>query len=304
MSETQTPPAAAPAATVSTTTPAATPAAAPATPETPTPAPPKEDPMGKRFAALSRRDKELQAERETFKKEQESFKNERETFKSEQSKMQKLVEAVANAKGNPKALLDAAGVTYDELTRFILNDGKPDPDAKLTEIEKKIEQERQERLDAEAARERREQEAAEKHIGGMIDAYRKECDEFIKQNPDTYEAIIANNAYDLVFITIRDHFAERGEILSPESAAQIVEAEFDAQIAKTLSLKKVQSKLAPPPAQPKESLKTKIEGPKTKPVVKTITAQHVAPAAPPVSGSLGKNERLKRAMEKLVFTDR
>lgn len=257
---------------------------------------PKEDPMGKRFAALSRKEKEILNERQAIAAEKAAV-------EADKARMQKIVTAVANAKANPMALLTEAGVTYDELTRYILNDGKPSPEDRIAELDNKLEEERRARISAEEKRELERQQADEAYITKMIDDYRKETNDHIASNPEAYESIIAYDAQDEVFSAIRDHFAETGKILSPEEAAKQVEAELDSIIEKTLKLNKVQAKLKPPEPEPK---KTTAEPPKTtRTPPKTLSTSHVSSPTPKKETvSLDKNERLKRAMEKLVFTDR
>lgn len=292
-----------------------TPSAAPATaPEskTPTPAdlnsaapavPPakKEPPLGSRFAALSRRENEIRQQAEKFKSEQEAFKNEQAQFNAERDKMRGLVDAVANSKENPVALLNAAGITYDQLTRFILQDGKPDPMDRIAELDNKIEEEKKarakEKEDAEAAR----RAADEKYITDMIDAYRKETDAYIAANPATYELILAYDAQDHVFLKIRDHFAETGKVLSPEDAAKAVEAELEATVEELAKLPKFQAKLKPPEPEKKTETPPKTQA---RPVPKTLSVQQVSAASPAKSGPLNRDERFKRAMDKLVFVDR
>lgn len=279
-------------------------AAPPAGGEAPpvTPPPPKEDPMGKRFAALSRKERELLTERQAIAAEKAALAADKESHGADKTKMQRLVTAVAGAKENPMALLQEAGITYDQLTKYILNDGKASPEDRIAELDKKIEDERLERIRNEEARELAKQQADEAYITKMIDDYRIETDAHIASDPVAYELILAYDAQNEVFSLIRDHFATTGKVLTPEQAAKQVETDLEKTIDELIKLGKVQAKLKPPEPEPK-----KTEPPKTnaRPVPKTLSTKHVSaptPAAP--THSLSRDERLKRAMEKLVFTDR
>lgn len=292
-----TPPPATPSAEVNGATP---PAAGEAPPVTPPP--PKEDPMGKRFAALSRKERELLTERQAIAAEKAALAAEKESHGADKTKMQKLVSAVAAAKENPMAVLQEAGITYDQLTKYILNDGKASPEDRIAELDQKIENERLERIRSEEARELAKQKADDDYIVGMIDEYRKETEAHISSDPAAYELILAYDAQNEVFSLIRDHFAATGKVLSPEDAAKQVEADLEKTIDELIKLGKVQAKLKPPEPEPK-----KTEPPKTnvRPVPKTLSTKHVsAPTPAPANASLSRDERLKRAMGKLVFTDR
>lgn len=259
---------------------------------------PTENPDDKRFAsrfaALSKREKQL-IDRER------AIKTESETFKAEQVKMQKVVDAIAKGKENPVAVLEAAGITYDYLTRFILNNNKVDPEDKLSILEKKIEEDKQERLSKERAREEAEVKAQETYIEQMIDSYRKETHQHILSNPEQYELIIANDAKDEVFSLIVEHFAETGQIMPPDEAAQKVEEYLFKEIEKTiLSSKKFASKLAPV----KEEATKAPSKPKVPP--KTLSNNLVMsdPVGSNTEKQMTREERLKAAASKLRYVDR
>ncbi len=117
----------APAETTSVETPVAT----PETPETPVAATPETDKpekdpkLASRFAALTKKEREI-IQREK-------------AFKEQQAKLQAYEKALQQAKQNPLEYLQAAGLTLEEALSQIINEGKePTEQDRLSSIEQKI----------------------------------------------------------------------------------------------------------------------------------------------------------------------
>lgn len=269
-------------------------------------APPAEAPQSEedkraasRFAALSKREKALR-ERETQLKTWEAQQAEaKRQFQVEQSKFSTIAQAVANARTKPDELLKLAGVDYDFLTRYYLNNGAPAPEDRVSALEQRLEQEK---LDREA-RDRDAQTAAikqqEAQIQGLIDVYRKETTNFISSNPEAYELIIAHEAYDEVFLLIAEHFQKTGVLLSPKDGAEQYEKMLEEGIEKATKLKKFQAKLAPQEVK-QESTNIRQN------TARSLTSSQVMSdptREQSVSSSLTREERLRKAAERLVYKD-
>jgi hypothetical protein len=158
-----------------------------------------------RFAALSKREKEILAKSRAI-KEKESYINEYESA-------QKL------AKENPVKLMEKFGLTYDQLTNFIL-DAKDSEDnsleKKVSDLEARLEKDR-------LAKEELEREAAEAADQQIIEAYKSQIKSHVDANPDACEMIRLTDNYDLVFEVAHEHYDQTGQILKAEDAIKAVE---------------------------------------------------------------------------------
>lgn len=169
---------------------------------------PKEDPkFSARFAALSRKEKELvQRER---------------AFKENQAKLQAYEKALQTAKQNPLEYLQAAGLTLEEALQQIINsDGdQPVTEAqRLQQIEKKISDYEEQQVVA-------RKQAAEYKKNQELNQIKSNITDYINNNSETYELIKEYNAIDDVWSVIERAFIDsRGQThLTMEQASQLVE---------------------------------------------------------------------------------
>jgi len=193
---------------------------------------PEEDPkFASRFAALTKKEREIiQRER---------------AFKEQQAKLQAYEKAMQQAKQNPLEYLQAAGLTLEEALQQIINEGKePTEQDRLSSVEQKIKdyEEHQRQLQIRAQEYRKQQELATIH---------KEIESFVEQNEEQYELIKAYNNIDLVWNVIERTYMETGGKvhLTTEQACQAVEEQLLSEKMEELELarklKKLQAKLAP-----------------------------------------------------------
>jgi hypothetical protein len=207
-----------------------------------------------RFAALSRREKQL-IERERKLKEIESqYKDKDSNYKSWEEKKQLF-------KQNPDAMLEEIGLSFDELINRKLGldqsaEEQNTPDA----LYKKLKADLQAEIEAkEKAREeaemKRRQELEEQENAQVIESFKSDMVDTIKKNADKYELINYQGNYDLVFDVIQQYFDEHEEVLQVEQAADHVESYLESLVEGATKLKKIQSKLAPKVelSQPTES---------------------------------------------------
>lgn len=250
--------------------------------------------MAARFGALARREKAVV----------EQEKNAKALLaqaEAEKAKYQPILDAIAKGKENPQAILDAAGVTLDQVIKFHVNNGKPTEEDRVAELERKLEADKAERKAAEEANRAAQLEAHKAYVERMINMYRDELKAHIASSPDDYELIIAHDAQDDVFSEIEEHFAKTGEILAPDVAAKQFEAKLQTAVEKALGLKKFAGRLKPvePPAE--ES--TTPPPQRTKVPAKTLsTTQVMSDPVKKRESSQSRDERLKAAAAKLQFT--
>jgi len=243
--------------------------AAPPTPTVPEPSV-EEQKFAAKFAALSRKEKQLRAREREMEARLKQFES------SSQSK-EKELEGVKNLperlKKDPLGVMKELGLTYEQLTEMVLNDGKPTQDMHLKEamspIEKKL-------ADLEAKLAEKEAKEQEERLNSTKTGFMKSLKDFVGADPVAYEMIEAEAAHDLVYDVIERHYNQKmaeyqeefGEapdvetantfILSNKVAADAVEKYLLDNAKKLVERNKVKSFLQPTPAQSKPQPGTQV----------------------------------------------
>ncbi len=251
--------------------PASTPEPAPATPAAPDPAAER---LSRGFAKLTRTEQELRR-REAALKEKEA-------------KYQRY-EAL-DPKADPLAYLEAGGVTYKELTDFILKNNKAPTTPRDRELEGKLAKLERELQEREARAAQAEQERA-------IENVKAEIDHFLRQNADTYELTALHGAGPVVFKVIEDTYQESGRILDYEEAAKLVETHFENEAKKLLSAKKFRQPPAPAGSVTPAPERTTETVSRSEP--STISNQHAATITTRRERELSKEESIEEAAKLL-----
>lgn len=228
--------------------------------ETAEPAKPEEDPrFSARFAALARREKAL------IQKEKEAS----DRFKT----VQEYEEAKRKFETDPLSILDAHGWSFDKLTNFILNDRKLSPEDKIEMLEKRLEQDKQERHKEKEEQEKRKKELEEKDYEDTLQAGKSQVKKFIEANADTFELVHSNDAFDVVFEVLSEHFRTTQEVMPLDQACQEVENWLEKEAReRILKLKKFQPKASEVPET--------LDKPRSGALPPTLTNQLVASSAP------------------------
>lgn len=233
-----------------TTTPAAepaksdtpAPAADPAAAAPATPAEPAKKPLdlGKGFAALAREEQRVRAERQALKAEKEAL-----------GRHQTLLDAAAKASENPIALLQAAGLTYEQVTDWILkNQQEPTAEDRVALLEQREAERVKAAKDA-------EEKAASDRATQQIETFKGHLAKAITDAGEKYELINAEGAHEAVWEVIEGRFNETGKLMPWNEAADLVEAHLEERAKKLLAAKKLQPKQDAPAAPAKsENQKT------------------------------------------------
>lgn len=261
----------------------------PATP--PVAAKPEEDSkkITARLALATRKENELKRrEIELAKKEEEA--------KGRSAKYQSEEEARKAAKANPLKFMEDFGLTYDELTQFVLS-GKPTEKSALEvqqdEIKALKAQIQKDKEDAQAKDDKRQQD----YIDRSIADYKTKLSGYIDSNPVEFELILANGqaAKDAIWDVIKAHHDETGETLDGAVAAKMVEDFYLEESRKYVSTKKVRA-LAGIKEETKEP-----EKPKTESVTLTNQGLAGAAAASNANQALSKEESLAKMKQALKW---
>lgn len=201
----------------------------------------KAPPGADRFAALAKKERAIQQQATAL--------------KEREAKLADFESIKQKATSNPLEALKILGISYEQITEFILNGQKPTPDLQVSAVKQEIDALRKEReLEKEAAKKAQEEEHSR-----TMEQFRAEVGNFIKTNAEQYELTALYNGESIVEATIEQHFAATQKVLSIKEAADLVEAYFEDQVKAASQAKKFQAKQEPKaPGQPaKEMERTK-----------------------------------------------
>lgn len=168
------------------------------------PAQAQDSQLAAKFAALSKRERNIYHQNKAIKAEKLSY--------------AKYAEAEELAKQSKIKAIEKLGFTYDELTNEILRDGKPldpsDPKVLKTEMEQLRE-----------SHQRLSDQLETKELQTKVESYKGELGTYIDNNP-AYEIIKINNAKELVFDVMTAHWEKTKSegtptALSEEEACKI-----------------------------------------------------------------------------------
>lgn len=187
-------------------------------------------PLSPQLAAIAKQRRALQV------KERELADREK-AFKERENPQASSQDIIAKLKSDPLSVLQANGVTYDQLTEAILaSQSGNTPDIRRLEAEQKALEERFDKKlsDREAA-----QETA------VLAEMRREAELLIKEGDD-FETVRATKSVDDAMDLIKRTYKSTGEVLDVTEALKLIEDELVNDILKVANLKKVQNKLRPP----------------------------------------------------------
>lgn len=206
------------------------------------------------------------------------FKAEREAFEKQQAEIKKQAEELSEKdrllKEDPVAWFEkyAPPKTYEHLTKRYLNQGKPSPEEKETKLierlaalEARLEKEKEEKK-------RQEEEVSMKAVQEQANKYREELkaelgrvEESEGEEPKpVYELIRAFDADSEVENLVVLWANRKGELLTPQKAADMIEKELENQLPQLLKTRKLSALLNKPKEEPAKDGKAKSHGsPKT-----------------------------------------
>lgn len=297
-----------PAPTAPAETGAVAPAALEVAPEpakSPETAPAEEKREAARYAALVRKERLVREKQQALAAEAKAKESALAEREAKLAHMQEQIATYEKARGgaklNPLAALEALGLTYEDVTSFVLADNKPTPDLQVKavrdEIEalkrqqieaaKRAEEERAASIEAEKTRLLSEQQAA-------IEQFHAETAEYVTAHADDYELVNLHEAHGLVVEVIEQHFAQTKRILSAKEAADLVEKHLEEQVEKAISTKrlseKVKSRFAAPPPAPADEQRVDPAAQR-----RTVTNDMTA-STPGLGPARTEQERIQRAL--------
>lgn len=201
-----------------------------------------EEKFAAKFAALTRKEKAIR-QRETQVQQQMQKLEERLKQVEAQAKEVEAYKSIPERiKKDPFKLMQEHGLTKEQLLEMTLNDGQPTQDMVLGEVEKKFMsklEEMEKKLAEKEENARKEKEAA------AIQQFQAQLTDFVNKTED-YDLIRANDAVDLVYQVIEEHYNETQQILSNKEACDAVENYLLEEAKKLVDRDKVKKLLQTP----------------------------------------------------------
>ncbi len=253
--------------------------------------PKKEDDfLAPKFAALTRKEKAIRAQESAIRaREADLNKRMAELEARSNTEKQNVSTFETEFKKNPLKTMQKYGVTFDQLTEMQLNEQNPTTEMMIERLRAELDEKYSKELNGvkESLKEKEERQAAEAYQAA-VESYKTEINQFIGQNPDAYELIVANGATDLMFETAEVYYQTTGKVPSLEEVAQAVESHLEEEANKIFKLKKFQT------AKPEAS--TAVKPAQTAPTLSNTLAAQV-----PKSGTKQlSDEQSKREAAKLL----
>ena len=195
-----------------------------------------------RFAALARKEAEVFRKQQAVRAQQAEIARQAEQIKA-------FEQAKRNAVLNPVEALKALGLTYEQITEYMLNDQKPTPQLEVQSVRQELEEfKRQAREEQERILEQqREMQTREQQQ--IIEQFRSEVNEYVEQHAENYELTNLYGGAHLVSEVIEEHFRQTQKLLTIPEAAKLVEDHYEDLARKSLATKKfaaTQQKAASP----------------------------------------------------------
>jgi len=245
--------------------------------------PEKKESLSSQFAALAKKEKRILSEKQAVDARVKELEEKLKLYEQFESKKKE-------AKTNPLDYLSEAGLSYDELTQFMLNGGKPKEKDKTSELEQKLnafmEQAERDKKSQAELQEKQLQEQEEKVIQQFKDNVKKH----IEAKKDTYELVNLYDAQDLVISTIEAHYEKTQEILDLDDAASKVEEYLEGEAKKIANTNKFKDKFKLDDVK-KDSVEKKDSV--------TLNSNLNASSVPSSLPAHTENERIKRALAAL-----
>ena len=210
---------------------------------------PERDDFSRKFAALSRREKEIRAKEAEYDQRIADLEH---RFSAREPQKEPEIPFDVQLRQNPLKALESVGLSYDKLTELALNDGKLTPEMQMKLMREEIENGYKSKFE-ELEKKMSEKDQTEKtaRYDRIQKNYLNKVSNFVDKNSDAYEFIKANNASDVVYDVVEQHYKESGKILTIKEAADAVESHFEGEAEKLLKLKKVGARLQAYINQPK-----------------------------------------------------
>lgn len=161
----------------------------------------------------------------------------------------------ARALQNPLDVMKDLGLSYEQLTQYVLNDNKPTPELVESRLQREIqairdEQSKSLQTQQEALRQQQDQYKQQQveQYNQAIAQVKSEINDFVGARPEDYALISKNEASETVFEVMNQHYEGTGRIMKIEEACKLVEDYLEEQALDLFKIAKLQAKLSAKPA--------------------------------------------------------
>jgi len=205
--------------------------------------PERNDDFSRKFAALSRKEKEVREREAEYERRIAELEHK---FTAKEPQKEPEIPFDVQLRQNPLKALESVGLSYDKLTELALNDGKLTPEMQMKLMREELETDYKSKFeDLENRLVEKEKGLEEQRYEDIKLGFQNEIESFVNSNGEEYELIKANEANDVVYDVIEEHYNETGKILDIREAAQAVENYLEEEASKLLNLGKIRSKFNP-----------------------------------------------------------
>lgn len=245
-----------------------------------------------RFAFLAKKEAAIVRQRHELKAQMEALNNQKSEVEKLRAEIDQVKGRKASYRSNPLAALEDAGLSYKELTDFILNNNTVSTESQIKALQDKIsEVESARQRDHQEREEAAKRQAAEREVA-VISEFKNEISNFISSKKDEYELTNLYDSSDLVYDTVEAYFEKTNKVLSIPEACQLVETYLEKQVEKSLQTKKLGQRFQKPAEQP-------IENKDPSAPRRTLSNQNYTSSTPSLVSPKVENDRMSRALAAL-----
>lgn len=194
-----------------------------------------------RFAALARKEAEVFRRAQAVRHQQAELARQADEIRAFQA-------AKSQAALDPISALKQLGLTYEQITEYVLNDNKPTPSAEVMSLKQEIEEFKRQTQEERQQQEMARRQMIEQEQRQIIDNFHQEVGEYVSQHSETYELTALYGGAKLVSDVIEESFRRTGKLLTIPDAAKMVEEHYEDLARKAQATKKfaaTQQKVAP-----------------------------------------------------------
>lgn len=272
------------------------------------PEPKQDDKFAAKFAALTRKEREVREREGKSKVEVDAAKAQVEQYRNKYGQYESLDETLKTDKRAGLKFLMDKGLSVEELSDMLLEELNPDPEKKLAKTTSDIEKRLMDRIAAlegkltakDQADIDAQKDTEKANFEKTVTQVKSDIKQFVDNESGDYELIKLNEAYETVFDVMQEHYDDQVrkgvspdgiKILSYEDAAKWTEAYLDEQATKQYEAKRAKQVLKPEP------VKTKATTPTLSNTLSTEVSSQVEPKARTREESLRQAARLLRFSE-------
>ena len=200
--------------------------------------------FSRKFAALSRKEKAIRAREAEYEQKLASLEERLQAAEKPAEPVEPEIPLERRLRANPLKALEEMGLSYDKLTELALNDGKLTSEMQMRLMREELENDYKSKFkDLENKMLEKEKLEEERKYDSVYNNFLQEIDSFVSDNKNEYEFINVNQANQVVYDVIEEHYNETGRILDLKDAADAVESFLGAEAEKLLNLNKVKNRL-------------------------------------------------------------